>query len=125
MSFYSFHHPITPLPTDGVAADSELVSVGFLLPPAPPDHLLSAPRGEHHLAKSTHPGDSPEGLFVLTGKKKERDLILVFRSFVHVQGASLSLCLLHKVFGSTMGQDLILEFTMEMFTMKQFEQVSR
>lgn len=33
------------------------------------------------------------------------------------------LCFLHKVFGSTMGQDLILEFTKEMFTMKQFEQV--
>ncbi|KAK5849173.1 hypothetical protein PBY51_008835 [Eleginops maclovinus] len=28
-----------------------------------------------------------------------------------------------KVFGSTMGQDLILEFTKEMFTMKQFEQL--
>lgn len=38
--------------------------------------------------------------------------------------ASLSLCLFHKVFGSSMGQDLILEFTKEMFTMKQFEQVS-
>ncbi len=35
-----------------------------------------------------------------------------------------SLTLLHKVFGSTMGKDLILEFTKEMFTMKQFEQVS-
>ncbi|XP_044041482.1 small subunit processome component 20 homolog isoform X2 [Siniperca chuatsi] len=29
----------------------------------------------------------------------------------------------HKVFGSTMGQDLILEFTKEMFTMEQFEQL--
>ncbi|XP_032360543.1 small subunit processome component 20 homolog isoform X1 [Etheostoma spectabile] len=28
-----------------------------------------------------------------------------------------------KVFGSTMGQDVILEFTKEMFTMKQFEQL--
>ncbi|XP_067437955.1 small subunit processome component 20 homolog [Thunnus thynnus] len=28
-----------------------------------------------------------------------------------------------KVFGSTMGEDLILEFTKEMFTMKQFEQL--
>ncbi|TKS91003.1 Small subunit processome component 20 -like protein [Collichthys lucidus] len=28
-----------------------------------------------------------------------------------------------KVFGSTMGQDLIIEFTKEMFTMKQFEQL--
>ncbi|KAM8739679.1 small subunit processome component 20 homolog [Acanthopagrus schlegelii] len=28
-----------------------------------------------------------------------------------------------KVFGSTLGQDLILEFTKEMFTMKQFEQL--
>ncbi|KAM7366962.1 hypothetical protein PAMP_014893 [Pampus punctatissimus] len=28
-----------------------------------------------------------------------------------------------KLFGSTMGQDLILEFTKEMFTMKQFEQL--
>ncbi|KAM3588219.1 uncharacterized protein V6R79_024222 [Siganus canaliculatus] len=30
---------------------------------------------------------------------------------------------LQKVFGSTLGQDLILEFTKEMFTMKQFEQL--
>ncbi|XP_008314156.1 small subunit processome component 20 homolog [Cynoglossus semilaevis] len=30
---------------------------------------------------------------------------------------------IQKIFGSTMGQDLILEFTKEMFTMKQFEQL--
>lgn len=46
----------------GVAADSELVAVGLLFPSAPPDHLLSAPRGEHHLAQSAHPGDGPEGV---------------------------------------------------------------
>lgn len=33
--------------------------------------------------------------------------------------------LFHKVFSSMLGQDLILEFTKEMFTMKEFEQVSR
>lgn len=38
---------------------------------------------------------------------------------------SCDICHLYKVFGSTMGQDVILEFTKEMFTMKQFEQVSR
>uniref|UniRef100_A0A673BJE7 UTP20 small subunit processome component n=1 Tax=Sphaeramia orbicularis TaxID=375764 RepID=A0A673BJE7_9TELE len=31
--------------------------------------------------------------------------------------------IVQKVFGSTMGQDLILEFTKEMFTMKEFEQL--
>ncbi|XP_056281018.1 small subunit processome component 20 homolog isoform X2 [Pseudoliparis swirei] len=31
--------------------------------------------------------------------------------------------MVQKVFGSTVGQDLILEFTKEMFTMKQFEQL--
>lgn len=30
----------------------------------------------------------------------------------------------HKVFGSTLGNDLILEFSKEMFTMKEFEQVN-
>lgn len=39
-------------------------------------------------------------------------------------GAVLTVCYLLKVFGSTIGHDLILEFTKEMFTMKQFEQVS-
>ncbi|XP_077399499.1 small subunit processome component 20 homolog [Vanacampus margaritifer] len=31
--------------------------------------------------------------------------------------------IVHKVFGSSLGEDLILEFTKEMFTMKQFEQL--
>nr|XP_057934713.1 small subunit processome component 20 homolog [Doryrhamphus excisus] len=31
--------------------------------------------------------------------------------------------IIHKVFGSTLGEDLILEFTKEMFTMKEFEQL--
>ncbi|KAM9772369.1 small subunit processome component 20 homolog [Syngnathus typhle] len=31
--------------------------------------------------------------------------------------------IIHKVFGSSLGEDLILEFTKEMFTMKQFEQL--
>lgn len=39
-------------------------------------------------------------------------------------GAVFTVCSLLKVFGSTIGHDLILEFTKEMFTMKQFEQVS-
>lgn len=38
--------------------------------------------------------------------------------------ALMTLCSLSKVFGSTMDDSLILEFTKEMFTMKQFEQVS-
>lgn len=38
------------LPADGFAADSELVPVGPLLPPPPPDHLLAAPRGERRAA---------------------------------------------------------------------------
>lgn len=108
------------IPTDGVAPVSELVSVPFLFPPAPPDHLLAAPGGEHHLTKSAHPGDSAEGLTVFTRQNRSH---LVFDSYLQMHRACLSLCLLYKVFGSTMGQDLILEFTMEMFTMKQFEQV--
>lgn len=38
---------------------------------------------------------------------------------------SLTLCGVHQVFGSKTEQDLILEFTKEMFTMTQFEQVSQ
>lgn len=38
------------VPSDGSAADSELVPVGPLLPPPPPDHHLAAPRGEHRVA---------------------------------------------------------------------------
>lgn len=56
--------------TDGFAADSELFSVGSLLPPPPPDHLLSAPRGEHHPAKPSYSGDSAKGLFVSNQKEK-------------------------------------------------------
>lgn len=39
---------------------------------------------------------------------------------------SIWICLFfsHKIFSSMLGQDLILEFTKEMFTMKEFEQVS-
>lgn len=109
------------IPADGVAPVSELVSVAFLFPPAPPDHLLAAPGGEHRLTKSTHPGDSPEGLTVFTRQKNRSHLCA---GELCTYADCLSLCLLYKVFGSTMGQDLILEFTMEMFTMKQFEQVS-
>lgn len=58
---------------------------------------------------------------VVHGVVKEMN-VRVKERFVYID---VSLCLLHKVFGSTMGQDLILEFTKEMFTMKQFEQVSR
>lgn len=47
---------------DGVEADSELVSVSFLLPSSSPDHVLSAPRGERQPAKLTHPRDCAKGL---------------------------------------------------------------
>lgn len=47
---------------DGVEADSELVSVSFLLPSSSPDHILSATRGERQPAKLTHPRDCAKGL---------------------------------------------------------------
>lgn len=49
MSFH-FYSSRPFVPTDGSAADSELVPVGPLLPPPPPDNLLAAPRGEHCVA---------------------------------------------------------------------------
>lgn len=63
MSFFRFHPLFVFLVSaDGVAADSELVFVSYVFPSAPSDHLLSAPRGEHHPAQSTHPGDGPKGV---------------------------------------------------------------
>lgn len=46
---------------DSTEADSELDSVNSLLPPAAPDHLLSAAWREHQPAQVTHPGDSSKG----------------------------------------------------------------
>lgn len=60
--------------TDSVADDSELMSVSILFPPAPADHLLSVPRGEHYPARSTHPGDDPEGLFAFKRNKQVSSL---------------------------------------------------
>lgn len=77
MSFFSpFHHffPFFPICTDHVVDDSELMSVSILLPPAPPDHLLSVPWGEHYPARSTCPGDDPEGLFAFKRNKNVSSL---------------------------------------------------
>lgn len=52
-------------------------------------------------------------------------LLYVFERFDACKGCeSDSFFLSHKIFSSTLGQDLILEFTKEMFAMKEFEQVS-
>lgn len=72
---------------DGAAADTELNSVILLFPPAPPDHLLSAPRGEHHPAPITHQGDDPKGLVRIIGKKV---LFLRLRGFIHAKKVNRS-----------------------------------
>lgn len=48
----------------------------------------------------------------------------MFDRFHGCEGCESSFFPPHKIFSSMLGQDLILEFTKEMFTMKEFEQVS-
>ncbi|XP_054655986.1 small subunit processome component 20 homolog [Dunckerocampus dactyliophorus] len=56
-----------------------------------------------------------------------RQLLQIVSSLLLGENVSLPRALIqeiiHKVFGSTVGEDLILEFTKEMFTMKLFEQL--
>lgn len=104
---------------DGVAADTEFDSASVLFPAAPPDHLLSAPRGEHHPAYVTHQGDDPKGLVMII----ENDVSSGDWEVLYTR-RMWSALFFHKVFSSTLGKDLILEFSKEMFTMKEFEQVN-